>query len=49
MWKGLGSLKSGLGDITSKTISSVAKAGNRAKEVYFLYSAIFLTQVLLYS
>jgi len=33
MWKGLGSLKTGLNDITSKTISSVAKAGNRAKEL----------------
>jgi len=35
MWKGLGNLKSGLGDITSKTISSVAKAGSRAKEVIY--------------
>jgi len=33
MWKGFGNLKTGLGDLTSKTLSTVAKAGNRAKEV----------------
>ncbi len=42
MWKGLGNLKSGLGDITSKTISSVAKAGSRAKEVILLPPSITL-------
>jgi len=33
MWKNLGNLKTGLSDLTSKTLTSVAKAGNRAKEV----------------
>jgi len=33
MWKGLGNIKSNLGDLTSKTLSQVAKAGNRAKEI----------------
>jgi len=33
MWKNLGNIKSGLSDLTSKTLTSVAKAGNRAKEI----------------